>query len=360
MKNNSKLLFLSAIACCLSFVAMSCGSERNIADEQGVEIASVIDGNTVELANGLKVHLLGVSPNSTMTENHLKGLVGKTISLTPDSQGNQTFVSYDDESGIWAYATLDETGEPLNRELLKLGGKNAFDTDYLNDSLVSYQKIVEHRVVELTNEQLAERVFGASFLIKGQDNDGHCFVGTGFFISNDGLALSCSHVINYDASYVIYLSTPDGKIIDKPYNIKRPLYCGDDSGKEDYAIFYVDLDDNAKRSLHPLSLAQKTPPSGTRLVTAGNPAPKDVLLSMTYLDGALSNIRDEFGRIQVTIGFGPGFSGGATIDKYGEVIGINQSLIEDETTTSTSYKFVTDINMVREKLDELNEPYNGK
>lgn len=359
MKNNSKLLFLSAIACCLSFVAMSCGSERNIADEQGVEIASVIDGNTVELANGLKVHLLGVSPNSTMTENHLKGLVGKTISLTPDSQGNQTFVSYDDESGIWAYATLDETGEPLNRELLKLGGKNAFDTDYLNDSLVSYQKIVEHRVVELTNEQLAERVCGASFLIFGQDSGGETFVGTGFFISNDGLALSCSHVINYDGSYIIRLSTPDGKIIDKPYDIKRPLFCGDYSGKEDYAIFYVDLDDNAKRSLHPLSLAQKTPPNASLLVTAGNPAPQGVLLSMSTAIGSISNKRDEYGRIQADIKIGPGFSGGAEIDKYGEVVGINQSLLIDE-TTGTPYTLLTDINMVREKLDELNEPYNGK
>ena len=358
MKLSAFLPATTAVAGISIILFTSCGeSGFRIEDEEHVRISEVLDGNTVRLEDGLTVHLLGVSPNSTMTKNHLNGLIGKTISLTPDSDGDETFSDFDED--IWAYALIDETGKPLNRELLNVGGRNAFNSSYLVDSLENYQAIIEHPRKELTNIQLAEKLNGASFIIYGQDSNGNTFNGTGFFISNNGLAISCSHVVNYSSRYVVQLATPDGKIVDKPYDIKRPLYCGNFHGPEDYAIFYVDLDDNAKRALHPLTLSATTPPVGSLIATVGNPGVYGTILPMSFATGSLASNREENGRIQGDINIGPGFSGGAVVDKYGEVIGINQSILVDPEVNS-KYVFLTDINMVRAKLDELNEAYNGK
>ena len=340
-----------------SLLFVGCSSSHNIEDEEYLAIEEVINGNTVRLEDGVTVHLLGVSPNSSMTKAHLTGLIGKTISLHPDSEGDQTFPDLDSE--IWAYAMIDETGKPLNRELLMVGGRNALNTAFVNDSLVAYQNIVKRERHELSATQLGELLDGASFIIWGKDNNGQHFNGTGFFISNDGLAISCSHVVNYNSSYVIQLSDPKGQIIDKQYNIKRPLYCGNYNGVEDYAIFYVDLDDNAKRMISPLTVAERTPDSGAELATVGNPGVYGQVLPMSFARGYLANVRPERGRIQADINVGPGFSGGAVVDKYGEVVGINQSILVDPNLNS-KYVFLTDMQMVRAKLDELNEAYNGK
>lgn len=351
-KSISILLILVSL-----FLGGSCSRSHNIEDEQYLAIEEVINGNTVRLEDGVTVHLLGVSPNSSMTKAHLTGLIGKTISLLPDSEGDQTFPDLDSE--IWAYAMIDESGKPLNRELLMVGGRNALNTAFVNDSLVAFQNIVKRERHELTATQLGELLDGASFIIWGQDGNGRQFNGTGFFISNDGLAISCSHVVNYGSSYVVQLSDPKGQIIDKQYNIKRPLYCGNPNGMEDYAIFYVDLDDNAKRMIAPLTVASQTPDSGADIATVGNPGVYGQVLPMSFARGYLANVRPERGRIQADINVGPGFSGGAVVDKYGEVVGINQSILVDPNLNS-KYVFLTDMQMVRAKLDELNEAYNGK
>lgn len=335
----------------------SCTSGHKIEDLQEEEIVEVINGNTVKLDNGLTVHLLGISANSTMSKTHLAGLIGKTISLIPDSNGDQEFLSFDDE--IWAYAMLDETGKPLNRELLVSGGKSAFSSAFLTDSLEVYQRIVKRDDHVMSNVQLGEMLNGASFIIWGKDAEGNTFDGTGFFISRDGLAISCSHVVNYSSTYVVQLSNPDGQIIDKQYSIKRPLYCGNYQGEEDFAIFYVDLDENAKRSLRPLALSETIPQSGSEIFTVGNPGVYGTVLPMSFADGTLANPRPKSGRIQASIDIGPGFSGGAVVDRYGKVIGINQSILVDPNVNS-KYVFLTDIMMVRAKLDELNEAYDGK
>lgn len=357
MKKTSLILAsIIGISCGLG-VTTSCDNSHNIEDQQNLEITDVINGNTVRLENGLTVHLLGISSNSSMSQAHLNGLVGKTISLIPDSQGDQTFYSFDDE--VWAYAKIDETGKPLNRELLKAGGKSAYSSVMLEDSLEAYQKIVNTDDHEKTSVQLGEILNGASFIIWGQDPQGNTFDGTGFFISRDGLAVSCSHVVNYGNSYVVQLSDPEGQIVDKQYSIKRPLYCGNFEKGEDYAIFYVDLDENAKRGLRPIPVSTSIPQSGSDIFTVGNPGVYGTVLPMSFAKGTLANPRPESGRIQADINVGPGFSGGAVVDKYGKVIGINQSILIDPNYNS-KYVFLTDIMTVRAKLDELNESYEGK
>lgn len=359
---NQKIILataLAAVGCWTSMTICSCSNDFKIEDQENVTINEVVDGNTVVLDNGLTVHLYGVSSNSTMTQAHLNGLVGKTISLLPDSQGEQEFLSYDDE--IWAYAMIDETGKPLNRELLELGGESAFSSTLVSDSLIPYQEIVKKTDIILTKEQIGELLNGSSFIIWGKDKQGKsCFNGTGFFISKTGLALSCSHVVNYSSDYSVQLATPDGKLIDKLYSIKLPLFCGNHNvSGQDYAIFYVDLDDNTKSALRPLSLAKKTPLANSDIYTVGNPGVGGAVLPMSVASGTLANPRFDDGLIQADINIGPGFSGGPEVDKYGKVFGINQSIMVDPNLNS-KYVFLTDIQTVRAKLDELNEAYEGK
>lgn len=351
------LALAASIGLTLSLNACS-GEEYNVDEEQGVVVSEVLDGNTIVLDDGLTVHLIGIASGNTMTKSQLEGIVGKTVTLTPDSQADITFSSYDDE--VWAYVMLDETGECLNRTLLTVAGPNALETTNLNDSLASFQNLVRSERRKLNDTELAEKLNGSSFIIYGQSGDSSLFTGTGFFISDDGLALSCSHVVSFGNQYVVELANPDGKLSGKRYNIKRPLYAGDYEGTaEDYAIFYVDLDDNAKRSIHSLSLNRLPIKSGARTMTTGNPGVGGVVLPMSVSDGSVSALRPEAGRIQVTNNIGPGFSGGAMVNEYGEVIGLNQSIMVDPAVNS-KYVMLTDINMVRKKLDELNEAYNGK
>ncbi|MDE6495312.1 MAG: S1C family serine protease, partial [Duncaniella sp.] len=86
------------------------------------------------------------------------------------------------------------------------------------------------------------------------------------------------------------------------------------------------------------------------------PAPGE-LLPMSYASGTISAVRAEEKKLQINAPITHGFSGGALVNEYGEVVGISSSGYDNN---NANLNFAVDINVVRDRLDQLNLPYAGK
>ncbi|MBE6267409.1 MAG: transglutaminase domain-containing protein [Bacteroidales bacterium] len=119
--------------------------------EQNLKIASVVDGNTVELNNGTTVHLIGVnSTNEGKIE--LEGLMGKSLLLVPDKTAFFNPDLIDKTSTVYAYAVVEDDNVCINASLLKNRYSNLEENSYLNDSLNSFRKYAESGRRALTPE----------------------------------------------------------------------------------------------------------------------------------------------------------------------------------------------------------------
>lgn len=350
---KTKLLILLFVISCILTGCTRCTGEIDINSiEDG--IAKVIDGNTIELNNGLKVHINGLKDN-TFTKEYLEHYVGENVTLTSDSQAiSSTASSYDDE--IEAYVAVVRTGEDLGYELLKLAGERAYYPHTCHDRKAEYEALFEKHSQILSSDQLCAKMTASSMLVSAGNYDGK-WIGTAFFIGNDGLALTNNHVLNHQADAVVYISNTEGNIDrQQPYKIKRIVQTNEEF---DYTIFYVDLDPTTlKRIVYlPLAKDQKCFARGAEIASIGNPAPGGEILTMSFATGTISALRPEQGKIQQDVAITHGFSGGPTANFYGEVVGISQSGYENN---NANLNFAVDIRLVRQTLDDLNIPYAGK
>ena len=341
-----------AIICMLFFVG--CGSGIDPETIEDAKITEVINGNTIELDNGLTVHINGIKSSNTYCREQLKILKGSVVTLKLDSsEAVRTLDSYEDE--VWAYVRLDETGEDLTERLLKEAGEDAFDKASCDDRREEYKKMFK-KDHEIESTQLCAKMKAASMLVGGSDQI-ESWIGTAFFIGNDGLALTNNHVLNHQTSACVFLSNSNGDIDPQQYfRIKRIVHT---DKTFDYTIFYVDLDPTTLNRINYLKLAKddRTFVGGTVVGVIGNPAPGNQILTMSYAEGTIAAIREEMGKIQINAPITHGFSGGPCANKKGQVIGISQSGFDGN---SANLNFTVDIRLVREKLDELNLPYAGK
>ena len=317
-------------------------------------ICEVVDGNTILLDNGLTVHIRGIKSTSTFTKERLAKYINQEINLVADENDPvTTFSSYDDE--VWAYVTLSETGEDLGEVLLKEAGEDSFDEFECKDfHREIYKKLFEEDDPELTRPALCARITAASMLVYGQDKVSG-WIGTAFFIGDDGLALTNNHVLKPGVNASVCLSNTEGVIDENQmFKIKRIVYT---DAVNDFTIFYVDMDPTALQRIHYLKLAKKEKAfdRGSRVGVVGNPAPGGKILTMTYSEGGISRIDKENYTIQTDAQMEHGFSGGPMAAGNARVLGISKSGYE-----GTRNSFGVDIRIVRQKLDELNLPYAGK
>lgn len=350
MIKNLKIILWCYIASLLCLT--SCSTDINSVESTLYE---VIDGNTIRLDNGLTVHINGIKPTSTFTKERLAVYIGQEVNLVTDEEATETtFNSYDDE--VWAYVTLSETGEDLGEVLLKEAGEDSFDEFTCMDfHLARYKQIIgPEDEPELTRSALCARITAASMLVYGQNGESG-WIGTAFFIGNDGLALTNNHVLRPGVSAGVCLSNTEGVIDNRQmFNVKRIVYT---DATNDFTIFYVDMDPTALQRIHYLKLAKKEKSfdRGNRVGIVGNPAPGGNILTMTYSEGGISRIDKDNNSIQTDAQMEHGFSGGPMAAGNARVIGISKSGYE-----GTRNSFGVDIRIVRQVLDELNLPYAGK
>ena len=169
-------------------------------------------------------------------------------------------------------------------------------------------------VKELTAEEVYAKCSPAVFSIITYDQFGKALSqGSGFFVSSNGVAVTNAHVVNGAKSYKIIMS--DGR------SFWADSMIGD--SLEDWAVLKVNV-----TGMPYLPIGSKsTVVGGASIYAIGSPEG----LSNTISTGIISNPNriDAYGRsvIQITASISHGSSGGALINKYGQVIGITSGTL---------------------------------
>ena len=162
-------------------------------------------------------------------------------------------------------------------------------------------KSIQSHILEPT--EIFKKYNSAVFMIYTTDGLG-VFQGSGFFISENGVAVSNYHVFKGTAvgSEVIKLS--DGRQCKISEVIAK-------SESEDYILFRI------KGHFVHIPVSHRKNNVGEKVYTIGSPRG----LENTFSSGELSRIRDD-NYIQISCPIDHGSSGGVLINAYGEAIGI--------------------------------------
>lgn len=158
------------------------------------------------------------------------------------------------------------------------------------------------------------------------------FQGSGFFISDKGIAVSNYHVFKGTTIGYENIKLADGNL----YKVEEVI---DWSEYEDYIIFKVEL---GKERVNFIPIASQNPKVGEPAYAIGSPRG----LENTFSSGEISQIRDE-NILQISVPIDHGSSGGALLNKYGEVIGITTSGRDD---SGANLNFAMSIKVINKHL----------
>jgi serine protease Do len=139
-------------------------------------------------------------------------------------------------------------------------------------------------------------------------------IGTGFFVSSDGLVVTNYHVV---ASVINAPSRYRAEVIE-PAGVTRPVRILGLDAVHDLAVVRADVTERPF-----FAISRPTLPQGTRLFSLGHP--RDLALSI--VEGTYNGLHPYalYPRVHLTAPLNPGMSGGPTIDRNGRVIGVNVS-----------------------------------
>lgn len=319
-------------------------------------VKDIENGNTLVLGSGLRVFLLGVEPGYTSSEMWLRNnVVGHRVTLVPDSRNEKSFSARD--AVVKAYAIMDVNGEQLcvNR-LVVNDNRDAYSTAYMSDSSF-VEPISEPTVIKDKALYMQQRT-----LLVSVEND-H-IIGTAFFISEDGIALTNNHVLDGSRPACVYRYSDyadDSKIYEEnKHNIKEIIWTNPDL---DITIFSVELQQEEKVPY--FSLIKQHEPKGHACHLFGNPQG----YMASYSGGHIAAYQDDeevLGRklVQYELSTNGGNSGGPVMNDKGEVIAVHTKgqKRQQNGEVAQGLNFGVDILQVREILDrsDLNINYGGK
>ena len=163
---------------------------------------------------------------------------------------------------------------------------------------------------EMKSTKIFKKYNSAVFMIFTKDATNQ-YQGSGFFVSEDGLAISNYHVFKGTHKGAEIIKLYDGK----QYKIKEVLAY---SEKYDYILFKIEGKFNY------IPVTQRKYEIGEKIYTIGSPRG----LENTFSSGEISQIRDN-AIIQISAPIDHGSSGGALINSHGEVIGITSGGRDD-------------------------------
>ena len=340
MKKTNFLLGICAIV----LLCTNCSGTKIQVNGMQSSVRSIISGKEIELQNGTKVVLLGVkdSENSKKyLEQHVKG---KRVTIISDSKQPQFISTY--LTTIYAYVRVNGEKGCVQNKLLQTRLTKA-NTALRCDSLASFIeacKVKRHPI--MSSSELLTYMKPATFLVMTENG-----CGTGFYINNNGLALTNNHVWDGSTTAQIALLTDNGDFdISNTRAINRVVATYKD-GNIDFTIFVVQLEGGERSAYLPLvdqhiPLGEPVAKLGCALAEAAN-----------YNTGVLSKY-DE-GSITHSINTNNGDSGSPICNMRGEVIGIHvasrRNLERNETARGLSYG--TDALVIKQVLDNLGIEY---
>lgn len=187
-------------------------------------------------------------------------------------------------------------------------------------------RIVNKRSNEkLEGYQVFERYGDAVFMIFTSDGS-NAYQGSGFFINNDGLAVSNYHVFKGTG-----IGLEQIKLLgdDKVYNVSEVI-CKSDN--EDFILFKVDCENT-----NYIPIASEKPKIGEKVYAIGSPRG----LENTFSSGEVSQWRAD-NLMQISALIDHGSSGGALINEFGEVVGITSGSFADGSQANLNYAWSID------------------
>jgi S1-C subfamily serine protease len=170
-----------------------------------------------------------------------------------------------------------------------------------------YKRVGKDGVVhfsDLSSETPIRTSIDATFSIKGKSN-----IGTGFFISSNGYAITCRHVLENETDPIAVLN--DGN--------EYPIGIISINEKHDLALIMV----ITSKKTPCLSMGDPlTMTPGEKIYAVGNSMGLQATITDGVFTGLMENTAANCNVVQFSAPINPGNSGGPLIDEKGEVIGV--------------------------------------
>ena len=181
---------------------------------------------------------------------------------------------------------------------------------------------------KMSGSDIFQKYGTAVFTIEVPSNDGKSYSqGSGFFISEQGMAVSNYHVLedgNLQKASIMIPGT------NTKYSINNIVKADKEN---DYVVFVVNCSNN-----NYIPIAANKPNVGDKVYAIGSPKG----FNNTFSSGEISQWRGA-NLMQTTVMIDHGSSGGALIDEYGNVVGITSGTFDAESVANLNYAMSIDV-----------------
>lgn len=355
-----KKIFLIVVLIIIGIVCLKkCRGSKAIPEGSGTPIngyvgtVSSVSGNVLTLTSGLHARLLGVESNRTDVEMFLRSqFLNKEVTLYSDSHyQSQYIVSPYDTVNVYVVENGANT-YCVNRQVVR-----EYPDTYHQSETFDSVGWLPHISTPVEKKNLALYMKQRTFLIQTPQG-----IGTGFFINEDGLAVTNWHVLQpgqeESSIAVLYQDDPDDSQIysDKKRRFKSIKWSSDTNGL-DITLVTVDLDHGEKVPY--FKIVKQRPNQGDPVATYGNPHG----LTASFTKGSISafrkdpyNANRDVDLVQYDMATNGGNSGGPVCDKYGQIVAVHE--LGDKSMQNTNYGI--DAMQLRQVLDKLGVKYGGR
>lgn len=186
--------------------------------------------------------------------------------------------------------------------------------------------INKRSIKKLDGHEVFDKYSTAVFLVFTSDGM-NGYQGSGFFIDNEGLAVSNYHVFKGTG-----IGMEKIKLLgsDVAHNVTEIIAKDEE---EDFILFRVDCDNT-----NYLPIASSKPQTGEKVFAIGSPRG----LENTFSSGEVSQWRAN-NLMQISALIDHGSSGGALINEYGEAVGITSGSFYDGSQANLNYAWSIDV-----------------
>lgn len=178
----------------------------------------------------------------------------------------------------------------------------------------------------LEGSEIFRKYSSAVFMVYTTDGS-NVYQGSGFFIGENGLAVSNYHVFQGTGIGAEAIKMPND---DTAYKVSEIYQRSED---EDFIIFRIDYNND-----NYIPIASKRPEVGQRVFAIGSPRG----LENTFSSGEISQWRGD-NLMQISALIDHGSSGGALINEYGEAVGITSGTFADGSQANLNYAWSIDV-----------------
>lgn len=179
---------------------------------------------------------------------------------------------------------------------------------------------------KMDGAQIFDHYGNAVFMVFTSDG-ANGYQGSGFFIDNNGLAVSNYHVFKGTGVGMEKIKLSDSDVV---YNVTEVL---EKSEEEDFILFRVNCENT-----NYIPIASEKPKVGEKVYAIGSPRG----LENTFSSGEVSQWRAD-NLMQISALIDHGSSGGALINEYGEVVGITSGSFADGSQANLNYAWSIDV-----------------